>query len=283
MRKIVLNPIGGLANRMRCIASGLALAAQTGADYDVVWAVNDELAARFDDIFLVPENLTGRIKYPSGLSYALNYSIPRRRNMFVSALTLKRFSAVFLDAASPFREMMKTSDTPLLATANFGVKNIYVQAGTIFHPFTQEFYRSLFRLNAEMQRRVEEKVKLLGKDYVGLHIRRTDNVMSIKHSPDSLFLSEIEKILQAVPGTKFYLATDSEETKEKFKQTFGDETIICSPRPASRKSLAGIKDAVEELFTLANASQIIGSFYSSFSEAASLLGSTPLRQLTINR
>lgn len=107
--------------------------------------------------------------------------------------------------------------------------------------------------------------------------------MSIKHSPDSLFLSEIEKILQAVPGTKFYLATDSEETKEKFKQTFGDETIICSPRPASRKSLAGIKDAVEELFTLANASQIIGSFYSSFSEAASLLGSTPLRQLTINR
>ena len=45
MTKIIINPIGGLANRMRCIASGIALAMETGSDYEVVWAVNDELAA----------------------------------------------------------------------------------------------------------------------------------------------------------------------------------------------------------------------------------------------
>lgn len=280
MSLIVLNPAGGLANRMRCIASGISLAKETEADFRVVWAVNDELAARFEDVFVVPEELKGRIAYPSAAAYALKYSIPRRKNLYVSALTLKRFSRSYFDSLSPLKEMMRESDNPLRPVLDSGIRSVYIQAGTIFHPFEDGFYRSLFRLNDEMQTRVDAAKQMLGPDYIGLHIRRTDNLMSISHSPDHLFEAEIEKNLEQDPSIKFYLATDSEATKQKFCKQFGPDKIICNPRPASRASLAGIKDAAVEMFLLAGASRIFGSFYSSYSEAASILGATPLRQLT---
>lgn len=162
MSLIVLNPAGGLANRMRCIASGISLAKETEADFRVVWAVNDELAARFEDVFVVPEELKGRIAYPSAAAYALKYSIPRRRNLYVSALTLKRFSRSYFDSLSPLKEMMRESDNPLRPVLDSGFRSVYIQAGTIFHPFEDGFYRSLFRLNDEMQTRVDAAKQMLG-------------------------------------------------------------------------------------------------------------------------
>lgn len=280
MRKIVLNPIGGLANRMRSIVAGLTLARESGRDYEVVWAVNEELAAKMDDIFMLPEDLNSKIIYPSALSYKLKYSIPRRKNLYITALTLRRYSKVFFDAQHPLSEMMKHSDTPLREIARDpDMDTIFVQSGTIYHPLDKELYRSIFKLNPDMQSRVDGAVELLGKDYIGLHIRRTDNIMARHYSPDSLFMDKMDEILQINPDAKFYLATDSDKTKMIFVGKYGKGTVISSPRSASRTSLDGIKDAVAEMFILANASKIYGSFYSSFSEAAAIIGNTPLTQL----
>lgn len=279
-RKIVLNPIGGLANRMRSIVAGLTLARESGRDYEVVWAVNEELAAKMDDIFMLPEDLNSKIIYPSALSYKVKYSIPRRKNLYITALTLRRYSKAFFDAKPPLSEMMEHSDTPLREIArNPDIDTIFVQSGTIYHPLDKEFYRSIFKLNPEMQSRVDRAVELLGQDYIGLHIRRTDNIMARHYSPDSLFMDKMDEILQINPDAKFYLATDSDKTKMDFVGKYGNRTVISSPRSASRTSLDGIKDAVAEMFILANASKIYGSFYSSFSEAAAIIGNTPLTQL----
>lgn len=280
MRKIVLNPIGGLANRMRSLVAGLTLSRESGRDYEVVWAVNEELAAKMDDIFMLPEDLNSKIIYPSALSYKLKYSIPRRKNLYITALTLRRYSKVFFDAQPPLSEMMKHSDTPLREIARDpDMDTIFVQSGTIYHPLDKELYRSIFKLNPDMQSRVDGAVELLGKDYIGLHIRRTDNIMARHYSPDSLFMDKMDEILQINPDAKFYLATDSDKTKMDFVGKYGNRTVMSSPHSASRTSLDGIKDAVAEMFILANASKIYGSFYSSFSEAAAIIGNTPLIQL----
>lgn len=280
MTKIIINPIGGLANRMRCIASGIALAMATGSDYEVVWAVNDELAARYEDLFILPDVLKDRIKYPSKAIYRINYSIPRLRNLYITSLTLKRYSHRFFDEFASLDDVIQDSKQRLFGNTGNRKGTIYIQAGTVFYPFSNQYYRTLFNLNPEIENRVNIKKRMLGNDYIGIHIRRSDNLMSVKYSPDELFITEIEKILSQNPHTKFYLATDSEETKVKFITQFGEDTIFCSRNPATRTTLNGIKDATEELFILAGAKKILGSYYSSFSESASIIGNAPLVQVS---
>ena len=106
------------------------------------------------------------------------------------------------------------------------------------------------------------------------NLRKAITKMANQSTMDKMY-----EILQINPDAKFYLATDNDKTKMDFVGKYGNGTVMSNPRPASRNSLDGIKDAVAEMFILANASKIYGSFYSSFSEAAAIIGNTPLTQL----
>ena len=79
---------------------------------------------------------------------------------------------------------------------------------------------------------------------------------------------------------KFYLATDDEATKARFKKRYGTR-VVCAAGSATRATLRGMQDAAAEMFILASTDRILGSYYSSFSEAAALLGNRPFKQLTL--
>lgn len=279
MNRLIINPIGGLANRMRFIASSLTLAKELGADYRVVWLRNWEIGASFDQIFEVPSELEQLIEYPSPLWYSLLYSIPRKKNFYVTSLTRRRFALALNDASSPMLDILH-GDCPddqlceLLATVKSS-RDIFIQGGTNIYHYSPEFYRRLFRLKANLQRRVENVIAGLGDKAVGVHIRRTDNRMSIGNSPESIFEKAMLRELENAPSTKFYLSTDSEEVKARFKAKFG-ERVMVSTSVARRDTLEGIEDAAVEMYVLAHTTKIYGSFYSSFSDAAAMLGDIPL-------
>ena len=119
---------------------------------------------------------------------------------------------------------------------------------------------------------------LLGDDATGFHIRRTDNTVSITESPVEAFITEAENEFALHPGRKIYLATDDNEVKHLFHARFHGKTVT-TPATADRRSLSGMRHALTEMLVLAGCARIIGSFYSSYSEAAAILGDTPLRQL----
>lgn len=282
MGSVVVNPIGGLANRMRAIASSVNLAKDCGIhEVKVVWRVNDELAARFEDIFLpVPEIL---ISYPSSLAYTLFYSPPRKKNLFFSALTIRRFGLYISDFSEATRNIRSSENADArildktMAVLNSG-NDCYLQSGCIFYRFSDKDYIRLFKFKPEIEDKAIETINNLGGNVVGIHIRRTDNSQSILHSPDSLFFEEIDKRIAEDPKICFYLATDDESVKQSFKNKYG-ERLTTSSRPATRSSKEGIFDAAVEMCILSRTKEIIGSHYSSFSEAASLIGSTPLIQV----
>ena len=249
---------------MRAIASGVSLAEALHMDFRIVWLVNWEIRARFDEIFEVPESLKGKFIYPSSLAYSLLYSIPRKKNFYVSALTLKRFKGVFLDNSGDIEVSVSQIE-------GNNRKDYFIQAGTIFHDFSRELYQSLFHPLPEIQGRIDADKALLGKDYIGVHIRRTDNKESISHSPNSLFFEEIDKL----PPARIYLATDDEETKALFKERYCDRVRFMT-HPADRNSLDGIKDAIVDLWLLSGSKNMIGSYYSSFTDATPLLGDCKL-------
>lgn len=269
---------------MRCIASGIALAKKCNADFTIIWSMNWELNAKFEDIFEPNSLISNHIAYPSSLKYNLLYSVPRKKNLFISRLTQKRYGIVLTDSSHNFFNKTKEgSDDDIVGIVNSTLKDgkdCFIQSGVIFYNFSEELYRELFVANEPIATKVTQILSTLGNRPIGIHIRRSDNRQSILHSPDNLFIEEITKKISLNPKQRFYLATDDESTKTKFTQMFGS-AIRVSDEKADRNSRAGIIHAATEMFLLSRMTEILGSHYSSFSEAAALIGNVPLRQLYI--
>ena len=282
---LVINPVGGLANRMRTLAGGIALAKAIGVDFRVIWLKNWELNAAFEDIFRSDREMSSKFSYPGMLEYGILYSIPRLKNLYLTSCTLKRFGVAFADGLETSRRFTEDDEdgTGLRRMFEDGFsrgKDCFLQGGTNVYPYDKEMYRSIFQPASEIAEVVATRVSRCGEHVVGVHIRRTDNLQSIKNSPDEVFIREMERMLSVRPETGFYLATDSDEVKARFGREFGDK-VYCSRQTAVRDTLEGIKEAAIEMFTLAGTEEIIGSYFSSFSEAAAMLGNIPLRQLRV--
>lgn len=298
--KLVVNPVGGIANRMRALASVVSLAkdmdealkdgnesliggdGETGkVELGVVWLKNWELNAAFEEIFVVPEMLEGRIVYPSALSYELLYSPPRRRNLYISSAALRRFGFRMISESRFSAALLAQpdSDKELLARMMDCVrtdKNAFIQGGVDLYTYTPALYRSLFTPADDIAQRVGNITADMGEVRYGIHIRRTDNMESRRQSPDELFEKAIRQVLDKEGDARFYLATDDEDVKAKFRTIFGSRIVTCTAK-ASRNTVGGIRNAATEMFVLSRTKLILGSYYSSFSEAASIIGDVPLK------
>ena len=73
----------------------------------------------------------------------------------------------------------------------------------------------------------------------------------------------------------FYLATDDFAVKNEICRRFGGK-VLTLPTPTCRKSLAGIQNAVVDLWCLAHTKRLIGSYWSSFTDTAAELGRIPV-------
>jgi hypothetical protein len=125
--------------------------------------------------------------------------------------------------------------------------------------------------------KIMEKVDeiLLGEDtFCGVHIRRTDNVWSVEHSPDEIF----EKYMQQeiAFGRKIYLATDDADLKQRFLTKYGSNIISQKVNDLKRENEIGIKEAYIDLLCLSRSKKIYGSYWSSFSNMAACIGNTEL-------
>jgi len=80
--------------------------------------------------------------------------------------------------------------------------------------------------------------------------------------------------------TRFYLASDSPETKQFMFDRFKDR-ILSSARSSSRTDVQGMQDAVVELYCLSRTSRLFGSFFSSFSRTAAEIGQ--IEEVTIRK
>jgi hypothetical protein len=114
---------------------------------------------------------------------------------------------------------------------------------------------------------------------VGVHIRRGDNEKATSESPSELFWEAMEKYSSS---TVFYLATDSMDVRNEAIERFPNRILFASNSLLSRNDPIGCRDAVVDFFCLSRCSEIIGSYYSSFSEMAAMYGEVPLRILRLS-
>ena len=270
MGKITFIPAGGLANRMRTIIAAITLSSRIGSPLRIIWFRDWALKCRFEELFepLVIPNVT--LKEADALDLIL-FDRPRRINYHIPFFFQKIL----------FQDCIYEQNIDNLLKSDFDFeewasgRNVFLTSYAIFQQFPNRLYAELFHPVADLKGEIERRCELFTSHTIGIHIRRTDNIVSINESPTELFIKKMEEEIKEYPDTCFYLATDSEEDKSILRSHFG-ERVITSEKKAVRDSVEGIKDAVVDLYSLSHTHRIYGSFFSSFSETASYLNGAEL-------
>lgn len=248
---LVSIPIGGLCNRMRVMASTMQLAEQIGATPYVFWVRNRELNAHFKDLFVqvkgckvyeVKEKWTYRV-----IKLLKNITPPIKNVYFIDD---KNAATVCMGNLKSNVEYLKQQRLIVCFTCC----NLTL---------TEDF--SMFKPQNNVPMYVD-------KTMVGVHIRRTDNELSKKYSPTSLFVDKMIAILNNEAKTKFYLATDDKDEEQYFKSLFPQKIYTHKKRSYDRNNSLAIEDALIDLYNLAQCREILASYYSSFSDVAAWWG-----------
>lgn len=274
MNDLTLVPVGGLANRMKAIDAAINIVKELKCDLHIIWFKDNGLNCPFNKLFQPINSQNIELKEAKILdSIALDR--PRKHNLWIPKL----FHHILFDKCIYEEEVTKLFYNHFdFCTWAKGQKNylascVYFQPNKDGHPF------HIFHPIDSLQNRIDAICQSFGNHTIGIHIRRTDNITSIKESPTELFIERIQKEIAVNPDVQFYLASDSENEKRILKEIFG-QRIITSIERTSRNSLQGMQDALVELYVLSKTKQILGSVKSSFSETAAQINGIPCELLT---
>ena len=270
---ITLIPVGGLANRMKAIDAGIALAHEIGSRLKVIWFKDQGLNCRFNQLFESFDHANIEVVEATTV-HLITHDRPRRKNFRIPSI----FQKISFDAC------LYESEVTQLFYQNFDFANwasqrqVYIASCVYFHPNNSTDAFKMFKPIPILQKKIDEVCAKFSANTIGVHIRRTDNIASIEQSPTELFVERIQEAIQNKPTTQIYLATDSEEEKRILKSRF-KEHIITNEREATRTSVVGVQDALIELYALSNTSLIYGSMKSSYSETAAQINNIPYELL----
>lgn len=250
---LVVQPVGGLCNRLRAIDATVSLSMERRVRAIVVWFLEDELNAGFNDLFEMPGK--------DLLVIDIGIRVGRKAIRYAMRLAFSRhFNGCFL-RQSDIEAMIKSQD---LAEAMSRCRHTYIRTHSNFWPTETPF--ALFRPLPALQREIDQ----YGRDeLVGVHIRRTDNVLSIQHSPIAGFVAAMRDEIARDENTRFFLATDDPAVEAELRSTFPGRLVVHEKASLSRGNPLAIRDSVVDLYTLSNCRKLIGSYWSSFSELAS--------------
>lgn len=272
--EIILEPHGGLANRMRVIASGLWLGRIMHKNVKLIWRQMPDLNCPFGEIFEPVDGIELIRKQFRFRFFGLRKESRMLKRMIIIPIGAL-VSGNYLVVEDPGVKKIRAGEMDVLAMAGKR-KTLYFKTCEEFGVKTDEYKQ--FIPKPVIQQRIDDQIKKFDQHTIGVHIRRTDHLLAMKHSPTELFVQRIAHDLEMNPELNYFLSTDDQPTETRFKKLFGHK-IMTLEKEFSRNSVAGIRDAATDLFCLANTERIYGSHTSSFSILASKIRGIPIEQI----
>lgn len=253
---VIIQPSGGLCNRMRVINSSLELAKRKNTKLLVLWYCADELNAPFEALF-----------QPVDEFQVINFtSLKDLRKLWYQLTARTKISNADIE---------KNTTDGTLNEEFFNSIKLPAYIFTWEHFYPADKYFKLFKPTAELQKRIDAVTKHFTEDMVSVHIRRTDQVTSIAYSKTENFIDLMNREINENPDVKFFLATDDKDEEALLRKTFPGRIVSNENRTLRRDSLDGMYDALLDLYCLSKCKKIIGSYYSSFTDTAAALGDIP--------
>lgn len=272
MKQLTLIPIGGLANRFYAIVSSIALCEKYKLKLRIIWFKDHGMGASFHSLFKLSADAVDFVEVVDAQWYHYIYDRPRKRNLWLPGLFQKHKFDVKYYIPSLF-------EPQALIDSFKKFNSIYLVHCSYFYPEASLHY-------IEPQSAIIDQANhIVGEIFrnrvIGMHIRRTDNIESIRKSPLELFTNAIDHEIKMDPTVSFFVASDSLEEKQKLKDLYGDR-VCTSMEQTTRATEKGIIDAFVELYILSKTNKIYGSSHSTFSMLAAQLSGIELEVLSLD-
>ena len=253
LEHLLVEPINGLCNRIRVLASAKRFSLRTNVPCTILWDWPDYAA------IFAPDPL---------MEIAPHAAVPQHylRMMAAPANQGMRHLRIPLDGPSRIAITTCHSFGTMADTHYFGMKELLAwlpQPSARVKEAAQSFRAAKFPPAA----------------IVGMHIRRTDNDVSILESPSWKFFHQARAL--AASGVIIYLATDNRRTEKQMQRQLGSSVLIYSKNPTIAERWPREADLEEiiadyaDLLLLASCDFVLGSSDSTFSSLAMALNGSP--------
>lgn len=240
--------------------AAMALSHRSGTPLRVYWESNASLNCPFHNLFLpIPA-----IELVEGLPWTSRLLL-----RFGRFHVLGKTIGFFTRTAYYHHDENARLEQDVASERLHSFRRSHIISFARFHT-APENYRS-FRPLPKLEARIEKISSAFDPWTIGVHIRRTDNANAISVSKTRLFQEAMEEAIRKEPRTRFYLATDSTETKQEMMSHFG-ERILTGEVPVDRGSTEGMQHALVELYALSRTAYLFKSHFSSFSRTAAEIG-----------
>jgi len=280
---LIVKPWGGLGNRIRVIASFELLARYTDRAFRVCWAPSDGFSDEtLDELF---ESEFDQVNVADFTGYR-DRSLRLDRFREVSSDT-GREPATSVEALRDERaEPIVTYEGPF--RLDVALRPPLLDLPTTFDAEYRTAVRS-WRPVKSIRDSVDALTQQFDSPTVGVHVRRGDALhhhetkRRARCSTDRAFFRRMDLLLAADSSIRFFLATDCEMTEARFVDRYGDRIQTNDAKQFVPSHVTGPKenqrDAVIDLFALARTQLILGSYASSFSQAAGAVGDVPVERV----
>lgn len=271
-RRLFIDVQHGLGNRLRALGSAHAVAEATGRDLVVVWQPDEHCRARLEDLFMPGAAGTG-----PGIAGVIPESFAARAA--AEGATLLSYMEIEPGAAK---------GAPLVLDEG---RDAYVRSAYVInHPAsTWDSENRLLRRLTPSAAVADLMAGVPDHRDIGLHVRTEpatgDSVPShdaphnwtpeghaqIVHwraqSRPDRFVARLDALLAQTPGARIFLAADTAGTYQAFGDIYGARLAHLA-RPVFDRSVLQAQYALADLLLLARCRHLLGSNWSSFTEAA---------------
>ena len=246
---LYVEPYGGLCNTMRCISSAYRYAKENHCKLTIIWCELDELNCSFNSLFSLKDNTGIRIiNIPYLDDKCFRRIIYRILKRIISLICKNSYIGFNSEKWLP------------------NLDGCYIRSCEYWYPTDKPY--DMFIPKQMIAKRVSDFVSKY-ENLIGVHIRRTDNAVSVEESPTDIYFPIIDKVIDCYKNSIIYIATDDKAEIGKIIDKYGSEKVAYLPKiERKRNTKKGIIDAAVELYILASCKAIIGSYYSSFTDTA---------------
>ena len=289
--------MGGLCNRLLILESAILLGKESGKPIYLNWLKREELNCDFESLFSKPKHFTvlpeelpylneggwvyRRLKRLEE-SFSEGGEFARKLYLMFYDMFYKKFYGIgivfrLFVVPGPNGRCHPEISSELLLQMRSEKRTLILSSCRFFRRKEVKGIYDYVSPGTELRRVIEKVVEKFEGRVIGVHIRRTDHIVSIKNSPSIDFERIMREEIARDESVQFYLASDSQEELDHFKSIFGKRIISQENLSFGRDNLAGMKSTVVDLFVLSKANWILGSFGSTFSKLAARIGQKELR------
>lgn len=295
-KTLYFEPVAGLGNRLRALASAVVIAKEYGAALKVIWREEDGCGddcgnpgfnSTWPDLFSEPK-LRLADNFPGSTYKTSEEQVLRANNRDEHTPALLPGQCMIHAARSHahMASIMANNFTEVNGEQILCVKSDLwlTEAGEKEGKF---FFR-LLKPSATVQAMIDlykYTTEWEENHMVGVHVRRGDLTIYGKNDQKSQVKTLIpiegyteamrkqKELAAGVKRVRFFLATDDAQAEAEIRAAFKPGQVLTYvKKERSRVKVQGIQEALVDVMLLADCPILIGTYYSSYSETAKLMG-----------